>query len=748
MNFLKYFSLIVLMMFSINIFAQRTSKISLVKENINSSVGHITYPLDGTPILESRNAEVREYFKKNPNALNTTKLRKTKWDFTIGAQKNWYAYNFVNDTRYQSSFTCRAIGTHCYIFVEDSLWGTRVNQTAVDSVLSAFDVRTPANPNEGVYEMDVGAFGNPPDIDNDPRIIILILNIKDGFNGLWGYEAGYFDSYNETDLSESNEAEVYYLDADPVDLNTAYGLQTAMATTAHEFQHMINFNYHTTTPQLTFINEGCSMLAELYCGYPIFDQSLYENETNYYLFGWRESNNTLVLNDYSRAQRFFLYFWDHFGIGIFKYIVQSPYDGINLLNYSLQQDGQTLTFNDTFIDWLIANSLDDESYNNYYGYSYPNLTKAYAKTYYNPNASGNDSLYNLAADYIIFTDGRNLKITFSSASSSVIVKAIELGENIKQVTNVPLNSEFDIPDYGTTYDSVTFVIINQDENNKEAYSFKSSGVAISTVKELKWDDTEPTGYLSLDKNDTVAVTFDAVTGGELDSVRIGLRHAGSITGSIFEYNNQFLTNSSVTTPLGKKLAGPFTASISTTPSYPYPVPWPNWSAVDLSPYKISTNQPFVVAFVIPDPTTPGVMVTEYSGTDFHNSWTYDVSQGRWLYYVSDSTTYLYLIRAYVTLNANDTVSVASGPLEFTLLQNYPNPFNPWTIIGFTLPGEERVSLKVFNILGQQVADLTEQDYSAGQHNIKFDGTNFSSGIYYYTIKAGAFTQTKKMILLK
>jgi hypothetical protein len=751
MDIFKYFLLFTIVACSVELFAQKAAKVRLEKENTSTSKvqGNLSYPIDGTPIIESKNIEVRKYFKNNPEALKTTKLKKANWSFTVGAQKSWYAYNLINDTRYQSSFTCRAVGAHCYIFVEDSIWGTRVNQTAVDSVLNAFGVRTPANPDEGVYEMDVGAFGSPPDVDNDPRIIILILNIRDGYNGQGGYEAGYFDSYNETTLPESNEAEVYYLDANPVDLNTKSGLQNAMSTTAHEFQHMINFNYHYNNPQLTFINEGCSMLAELYCGYPISDQSLYENEANYYLFGWRGSDNTLVLNDYSRAQRFFLYYWDHFGIGIFKYIVQAPYDGINLLNYSLQQDEQTLTFTDAFIDWLIANSLDDKSYNTYYGYSYPNLTKAHAITYYDPNASGEDSLYNLASDYITFTGGSNLKITFSSTSSSVIVKAIELGLGTRQVTDVLLNNEFDVNEYGSTYDSLTFVVINIDQNNKAKYSFKSTGTVTSTVKELRWDNSEPTGYLSLDPNDTVAVTFDAVPGGRLDSVRVGLRWAGSITGGVFKYNSQDFNN-----PLGKELAGPFTTSISTTPSFPYPVPWSNWSTVDLSSYKFFTDQPFSVAFVIANSSTPEVMITEDPGTDFHNSLTYDAPKGQWLYYVSDSTTYIYLVRAYVTLNAEDTSNVKdttaskADTFGFALEQNYPNPFNPWTTITFTLKYDEKVSLRVYNVLGKQVADLTEQNYSKGKHSIKFYGTNLSSGVYYYRIETGSFIQTKKMVLIK
>ena len=125
-----------------------------------------------------------------------------------------------------------------------------------------------------------------------------------------GYIAGYFDPTNELPASStmySNAAEIYYIDANPGNLNTASGIRSAMTTTAHEFQHMINWNYHRAIQQMTFVDESCSELAEVYCGYPSTDLSRYANETNRYLFDWRTNDNRLVLNDYARAQRFSLY---------------------------------------------------------------------------------------------------------------------------------------------------------------------------------------------------------------------------------------------------------------------------------------------------------------------------------------------------------------------------------------------------------------------------------------------------------
>jgi hypothetical protein len=88
------------------------------------------------------------------------------------------------------------------------------------------------------------------------------------------------------------------------------------------------------------------------------------------------------------------------------------------------------------------------------------------------------------------------------------------------------------------------------------------------------------------------------------------------------------------------------------------------------------------------------------------------------------------------------------PVEFTLSQNYPNPFNPTTQIGFTLPKGSNVTLKVYNVLGQEVATIFQGFQNAGKYIASFDGANLASGIYFYSLHADNFTMTKKMILMK
>ena len=94
-------------------------------------------------------------------------------------------------------------------------------------------------------------------------------------------------------------------------------------------------------------------------------------------------------------------------------------------------------------------------------------------------------------------------------------------------------------------------------------------------------------------------------------------------------------------------------------------------------------------------------------------------------------------------------NINSGtPTQYDLAQNYPNPFNPSTTINFTIPNSELVSLKVYNILGSEVATLVNENLSAGSYRFNFDAANLASGIYLYELKAGNFKEIKKMNLLK
>jgi hypothetical protein len=96
----------------------------------------------------------------------------------------------------------------------------------------------------------------------------------------------------------------------------------------------------------------------------------------------------------------------------------------------------------------------------------------------------------------------------------------------------------------------------------------------------------------------------------------------------------------------------------------------------------------------------------------------------------------------------DGASVRSVPEEYSVEQNYPNPFNPSTVIGYRIPTTNIVSLKVYNILGEEIAILVNAEQEKGKHTVTFNASKLSSGIYFYTFRAGTFSKTSMMLLLK
>ncbi len=85
---------------------------------------------------------------------------------------------------------------------------------------------------------------------------------------------------------------------------------------------------------------------------------------------------------------------------------------------------------------------------------------------------------------------------------------------------------------------------------------------------------------------------------------------------------------------------------------------------------------------------------------------------------------------------------------FRLEHNYPNPFNPSTTIRYALPRSGHVTLKVYNLLGHEIANLVNEDKAPGRYEARWDASQFASGVYFYRLVAGSFTETKKLVLLR
>ncbi len=399
----------------------------------------------------------------------------------VGDRKKFYAYSFKDNAQYIVPATLRSIGNFCYIFVEDAQWQRSVNFTTVENIRTAFDEKTPANSSKGIYQTEIATFGNPPDIDNDQNIYILLLDIQDSFTSGGSFVAGYFSSVNEQRgvvfdgrygiAFRSNEIDMIYIDTYPLKAGSSEGL----GVLAHELQHLIHWNYDTNED--IWINEGCSEYAMFLCGYNAgMHVKPFENEPDVSLVDWRGMRSSL--SQYGAVYLFMLYIHEHYGgKGSIKAIVQNPTNGILSINSALRARGISESFSQIFADWKIANYLDDENFERgIYGYRNENLKIKIKRanehrTY--PISISNRQVSAWATNYMAFTGGvggGNLKVDFFGDSPYTYdVKIIEFSNgNPSAVRNMRLSADnrgqILVPSFGADVNKVVLVPSLQPES--------------------------------------------------------------------------------------------------------------------------------------------------------------------------------------------------------------------------------------------------------------------------------------------
>ncbi len=166
---------------------------------------------------------------------------------------------------------------------------------------------------------------------------------------------------------------------------------------------------------------------------------------------------------------------------------------------------------------------------------------------------------------------------------------------------------------------------------------------------------------------------------------------------------------------------------------------------------------FIISAAIPttEPTTADISLTETTKADPTDLGIITLRQGGTAsggVITNEGPTLrldgIRVARTWTSLLTATSVKDFAVPHEYELSQNYPNPFNPSTVINYQLPEAGNVTLKVYDVLGNEVANLVNEFQQAGVHNVKFSNANLSSGVYFYKLQAGIFSSVKKMMLAK
>ncbi len=236
--------------------------------------------------------------------------------------------------------TCRYKGTHCYIFVEESQWDIIAAQPDVDKLGALFDAATPADPERGIFEIAVDAFGEPADKDGDPRIFILILDLPSNI-------VGYFDSKVYEALLPELRRDTVYLDASKL----AFSAYLAHATLAHEFQHLIHWG--RDSDEEAWIDEGLAGYAEDLVGFPEADPSMVPSflaDPSINLTHW-----VFESASYGKTYLFASFLAERYGPGLIRQIVAEPRNGILGIDDAFKNQNWVEDYAGAWRLWVAAN---------------------------------------------------------------------------------------------------------------------------------------------------------------------------------------------------------------------------------------------------------------------------------------------------------------------------------------------------------------------------------------------------------
>ena len=437
----------------------------------------IQYPvsrmwIDGTHNLITRAHRLGLTF---PRSLAPSSPRSLAPRPQVGDQRKFYAVDFARSgSPYFTNATCRVVGDFCYIFVEDAQWqrGT-VTHTSLVKLKRAFDETTPGDPSKGIYELETANLGPLPDeIDLDPRIYILVLDIPDNYDSVGTFVAGYFEPINQrrgavrdpvTGMKfHSNEVEMVYIDADPLDI----GSVMSMEILAHEFQHMIHWR-HDSNEDL-WVNEGCSDYAALLlCGYGRGNNwhvEAFERAPQTSLVYWPGGIRSSLAN-YGASYLWMVYLHEHYGgVSTISSLIAHPANGINGINAVLSARGYSQDFEDVFSDWKIANFLDDTAFaSGKYGYRDLDLRIRRGGRHSSFPVSNLSFIQSWAANYIQFIGGNgvsDLQIDFTGRNPAYDfdVRAIVMKNGAPvAVESMQSDGHISIQMFGSAVDTVILV---------------------------------------------------------------------------------------------------------------------------------------------------------------------------------------------------------------------------------------------------------------------------------------------------
>lgn len=753
-------------------------------EQAGPYVIHVTDMLSRRPEAV---AALEDFRRRKSEGL--TMLGKVSTD-TVGDTLTFRVYNFATSTTETEDFILKAANSIAQIWVavgESTGPGGNghVTDQHVADLSTALESSTPAgsyNPSAGILANNIAVFGNPPNVDGDNKSDILLYDIIDGGVPGGGFIAGYFNPADLSPLGGGNNRDILYMDSNQGLLLRTF--DAFLGTAAHELQHVIHANYSTT--EETFVNEGLSEWAEIMNGYPgRFMRYLADAaERGLSLFSWDGRNL-----DYERAGLVTTYLAQRTDPLTAGSITREPRNGRSGYNQVLATRG--LTFEELIVDFHTATLLNGSGLTTDPDYGFAATTFAGTKVTLEPTVTidgrtasetvRRDTVKGGAVLYRVWTDVEDFELTAAPWVEGGQTRDLTLGRaSLRAVIEYP-DGTTDIQDlelepngrlFSGMIDRFTLIFVHKKPVSSAAiggvasdrliydYSASWRGSGETTVT-TQYDNGQPDLFLSIPASQHFATRFPIA-----DSARTTL----DVASIAIYYSNQFSGGPSDLLPRD------FTLNVwSDSAGAPHELlfskeiidPRPNEDVfqgqplrfldIDLSNEAIPALPSAVhigASNAGSDGNTivTGIAVFDVENVSFlsgdrGNTWAamWDVS----LQSGESLNEKMSAVRLQVLVA--DVVSVEDElelPTRLTLEQNFPNPFNPTTTIQYSLPAAADVSLRVYDILGREIARLVHETQPAGVYRVSVDAGRWASGMYVYSLQAGDQRLMRNMVLLK
>ncbi|HLG30394.1 MAG TPA: hypothetical protein VI387_09310, partial [Candidatus Brocadiales bacterium] len=346
-----------------------------------------------------------------------------------------------------------------------------------DKIIEAFDHTTPAGslaPSEGIYDIVTGIFGPPPDVDNDPKVYILISQLS-------GYRGHTFDGYfrylDQLDEKYSNHLDILYLDSDHPSNDYHLGVL------AHEFHHLIQWSYDRE--EVSWISESMAEGSMVICGYhtDMPKVSAYLGYTNQPLVEEAHA-------DYGACLLWGVYLFDRFGGHFLSLLMKEKAHDIEGLECALREANIDKEFREIFGDWMTANYLNDASVNKgKYAYKSISLPRPSAiQQFSGMPVRGKGDVQGYGVNYIRFVTGNNtVQVSFAADSyKDFLIRVIkinktDMGKPVGAIHELPLHSpttDFYIRTSDGGFDEIVLAISAMKKTETPlAYSFTASFVS-------------------------------------------------------------------------------------------------------------------------------------------------------------------------------------------------------------------------------------------------------------------------------